>query len=177
MTSRRAQLRMYRHPDFVGLRSLRRPPGRTFLTFVVVAVLAALVPAAHADTGPLSKYTPPSDPALAARIAAADVAAGERTFDRRCAACHDVAKDGKHSKGPLLWNVVGRKAGALPGFAYSDAMRRSGHAWTLEALDYYLADTERAVPGRSMDFNGIADVKVRSDLVAYLRSMSDAPGK
>ena len=120
---------------------------------------------------------PPSDPALAARIAAADVAAGERTFDRRCATCHDVAKDGKHSKGPLLWNLVGRKAGALPGFAYSDAMRRSGHVWTLEALDYYLADTERAVPGRSMDFNGIADAKLRADLVAYLRSMSDAPGK
>ena len=147
------------------------------IPLAALTLLASLAPAAHADTGPLSKYTPPADPALAARIAAADVAAGERTFDRRCATCHDVAKDGKHSKGPLLWNVVGRKAGALPGFAYSDAMRRSGHQWTLEALDYYLADTERAVPGRSMDFNGIADVKVRSDLVAYLRSMSDAPGK
>ena len=147
------------------------------IPLAALALLASLAPTAYADTGPLSNYTPPSDPALAARIAAADVAAGERTFDRRCATCHDVARDGKHSKGPLLWSVVGRKAGALPGFAYSDAMRRSGHVWTLEALDYYLADTERAVPGRSMDFNGIADVKVRSDLVAYLRSMSDATGK
>ena len=165
---------MYWHPALVGLGSLYRPPGRTALAF---AVLAAVAPAATADNGPLSNYTPPSDPALAARIAAADVAASARTFDRRCATCHDVAKDGKHSKGPLLWNVVGRKAGALPGFAYSDAMRRSGHVWTLEALDYYLADTGRAVPGRSMDFNGIADAKLRADLVAYLRSMSDAPGK
>ena len=71
--------------------------------------------------------------------------------------------------------MAGRKAGAVAGFAYSDAMRKSGHTWTLAALDYYLADTERAVPGRSMDFTGIADVKVRSDLVAYLRTMSDAP--
>jgi cytochrome c len=149
----------------------------SFTTLAALTLLASLAPTAHADTGPLSNYTPPADPTLAARIAAADVAAGERTFDRRCATCHDVAKDGKHSKGPLLWNVVGRKAGALPGFAYSDAMRRSGHVWTLEALDYYLADTGRAVPGRSMDFNGIADGKVRSDLVAYLRSMSEAPGK
>ena len=147
------------------------------IPLAALTLLALLAPAAHADAGPLSNYPPPADPTLAARIAAADVAAGERTFDRRCATCHDVAKDGKHSKGPLLWNVVGRKAGALPGFAYSDAMRRSGHVWTLEALDYYLADTGRAVPGRSMDFNGIADVKVRSDLVAYLRSMSEAPGK
>ena len=147
------------------------------IPLAALTLLASLAPTAYADTGPLSNYTPPADPTLAARIAAADVAAGERTFDRRCATCHDVAKDGKHSKGPLLWNLVGRTAGALPGFAYSDAMRRSGHVWTLEALDYYLADTGRAVPGRSMDFNGIADVKVRSDLVAYLRSMSEAPGK
>ena len=146
-------------------------------TLAALALLAHLAPAAYAyaDTGPLSKYTPPADPALYARIAQADVDAGAKTFDRRCATCHDAEKAGKHSKGPLLWNVVGRKAGSSPGFAYSDAMRRSGHTWTLEALDYYLADTERAVPGRSMDFVGIPDEKVRAELVAYLRTMSDAP--
>ena len=114
-------------------------------------------------------------PAFIDRIARADVEAGAKTFDRRCSTCHDIAKDGKHSKGPLLWNVVGRKAGSSPGFVYSDAMRRSGHTWTLEALDYYLADTERAVPGRAMDFVGIPDAKVRAELVAYLRTMSDSP--
>lgn len=146
-------------------------------TLAALALLAHLAPAAcaYADTGPLSKYTPPADPALYARIAQADVDAGAKTFDRRCATCHDAEKTGKHSKGPLLWNVVGRKAGSSPGFAYSDAMRRSGHTWTLEALDYYLADTERAVPGRAMDFVGIPDAKVRAELVAYLRTMSDAP--
>ena len=56
-------------------------------------------------------------------------------------------------------------------------MRRSGHAWSLEALDYYLADTERAVPGRSMDFTGIPDPKLRADLVRYLESMGDAPDR
>jgi len=144
-------------------------------TLVALALLGSLAPAAHADTGPLSKYTPPADPALYERIARADVEAGAKTFDRRCATCHDAEKTGKHSKGPLLWNVVGRKAGGSPGFVYSDAMRRSGHTWTLEALDYYLADTERAVPGRSMDFVGIPDAKIRAELVAYLRSMSDMP--
>lgn len=144
-------------------------------TLVALALLGSLAPVAHADTGPLSSYAPPADPALYARIARADVGAGAKTFDRRCATCHDAEKTGKHSKGPLLWNVVGRKAGSSPGFVYSDAMRRSGHTWTLEALDYYLADTERAVPGRSMDFVGIPDAKVRAELVAYLRTMSDTP--
>ena len=142
---------------------------------LALAVLAVAVPVAHADTGPLSRYAPPSDPGLLERIARADPEAGAKTFDRRCSTCHDIEKGGKPSKGPPLWNVAGRKAGAVAGFAYSDAMRKSGHTWTLAALDYYLADTERAVPGRSMDFTGIADVKVRSDLVAYLRTMSDAP--
>lgn len=144
-------------------------------TLVALALLGSLAPVAHADTGPLSSYAPPADPALYERIARADVGAGAKTFDRRCATCHDAEKTGKHSKGPLLWNVVGRKAGSSPGFVYSDAMRRSGHTWTLEALDYYLADTERAVPGRSMDFVGIPDAKVRAELVAYLRTMSDTP--
>ena len=31
------------------------------------------------------------------------------------------------------------------------------------------------VPGRAMDFVGIPDAKVRAELVAYLRTMSDAP--
>ncbi len=144
-------------------------------TFATLALLASLAPAASADTGPLSTFTPPADPALYERIARADVEAGAKTFDRRCATCHDAEKTGKHSKGPLLWNVVGRKAGSSPGFVYSDAMRRSGHTWTLDALDYYLADTERAVPGRAMDFVGIPDAKVRAELVAYLRTMSDSP--
>lgn len=144
----------------------------------LTCILAFLLPVtALAQNGPLASYTPPPDPVLVARVAAADLAAGERAFDRRCATCHDIAKDGKHSKGPLLWNVVGRKAGSATGFAYSDAMRRSGHAWSLEALDYYLADTERAVPGRSMDFTGIPDPKLRADLVRYLESMGDAPDR
>lgn len=139
------------------------------------ALLAIASAAGFAQAGPLSGQAPPPDPALRARIAGADIAAGERTFERRCATCHDIARDGAHSKGPLLWNVVDRRAGASPGFAFSDAMRRSGHRWTLEALDYYLADTERAVPGRSMDFTGIPDAKSRADLIAYLRTLNDAP--
>ena len=150
-------------------------PRTACTALAALALLAALAPVAHADTGPLAKYTPPADPALYQRIASADVAAGAKTFDRRCSTCHDAEKTGKHSKGPLLWNVVGRKAGSSPGFVYSEAMRKSAHAWTLEALDYYLADTERAVPGRSMDFVGIPDEKIRAELVAYLRTMSDAP--
>lgn len=142
---------------------------------LALAVLALAVPVARADTGPLSRYAPPSDPGLLERIARADPEAGAKAFDRRCSTCHDVEKGGKPSKGPPLWNVVGRKAGTVAGFAYSDAMRKSGHTWTLATLDYYLSDTERAVPGRSMDFTGIADANARADLVAYLRTMSDTP--
>ncbi len=54
-------------------------------------------------------------------------------------------------------------------------MRKSGHTWTYATLDYYLSDTERAVPGRSMDLTGLRSAKMRADLLAYLRTLNDAP--
>lgn len=148
---------------------------RPWLAACLVAALGASLPPAAAAEGPLSRYAPPNDPALAKRIARADAAAGERVFDRRCATCHDAEKSGAHSKGPHLWNVVGRRAGSAPGFPYSDSMRSSGHTWTLATLDYFLTDTERAVPRRAMDFTGIPDPAARAELIAYLRTRSDAP--
>ena len=152
----------------------RPRPSPRLAVYALAAFGAVLAQPAAAD-GPLSRYAPPNDPALAKRIARADAAAGERVFDRRCATCHDAEKSGAHSKGPHLWNVVGRRAGSAPGFPYSDSMRSSGHTWTLATLDYFLADTERAVPRRAMDFTGIPDPAVRAELIAYLRTKSDAP--
>lgn len=102
-----------------------------------------------------------------------DVEAGADYFDRKCANCHDIAKDGIHSKGPLLWNLFGRKAGSMEGFEYSEAMVNSGHSWDFATLNYYLTRTDRAVPGRSMNFRGIRKDKQRADLLAYLRQFND----
>ncbi len=50
-----------------------------------------------------------------------DAAAGKKVA-MRCAACHSF-EAGKTKVGPSLFGVVGRKAGSVPNFAYSKAMK------------------------------------------------------
>lgn len=102
--------------------------------------------------------------------AAGDVAKGKDVFAEHCAECHSV-KDGKHKKGPSLFATLGRPAGSLPAFIYSPALKASGKTWTPEALDAYIANPGLAVPGGKMKYDGLADTKARTDLLAYLATL------
>ncbi len=123
----------------------------------------------------LSEFKPALSDEFQASLKAADAAAGEMIFMRKCSSCHDHDKNGGHGKGPHLWNIMGREAGSAPGFEYSEAMRNSGHTWNYATLNYYLTRTDRAVPGRSMDFRGIRRDAVRARLLAFLRTLHDSP--
>ena len=123
----------------------------------------------------LAEFEPTLPEMFKAQLEATDPSKGEIVFMRKCASCHDHEKKGGDGKGPHLWGIVGRRAGSREGFEYSDAMRGSGHAWTLAALNYYLTNTEKAVPGRIMNFRGIRRDKDRIKLLAFLRSLSDSP--
>lgn len=144
-----------------------------------IALAAALGMAAWnacaAETAFADGYRPAMTEELKARLATADIEAGARYFERKCSQCHDGEKSGGHAKGPHLWNVMGRKAGTIAGFAFSPAMRRAGVVWDYATLDYYLADTERAVPGREMNFAGLRDERLRAGVIAHLRTLNDAP--
>ena len=110
--------------------------------------------------------------AAAPALAEGDGVRGARAFGA-CAACHAL-EPGRHLTGPSLAGIWGRKAGSAPGFArFSPALRRSGIVWGESSLDAWLADPEKAVPGNYMQFRGIADGKVRADLVAYLRAVAE----
>jgi len=126
-------------------------------------------------TGPLSQYQPPLSEPFKQQLREADLAAGEHSFMRKCSACHDHQKQGGHGKGPHLWNLLGRKAGTVAGFEFSAAMRDSGHTWSINTLNYYLTNTEQAVPGRLMDFRGIRRDQERANLIAFLRQFNDIP--
>lgn len=145
------------------------------LTFALFLLLTPGVPAGEPEPGPLHSYDPPLPAAFAEALRKANPANGEKIFMRKCSSCHDHEKDGGNGKGPHLWNVMGRKAGTFPGFQYSDAMRNSGHTWTYATLNYYLTRTDKAVPGRIMDFRGIRRDKVRAKLIAFLRTLNDNP--
>ncbi len=137
-------------------------------------VICFPVPGAESD-GSLSKFKPSLSDAFQTELRAADPAAGEKIFMRKCSSCHDHEETGGHGKGPHLWNLMGRRAGSAPGFDYSEAMRNSGHTWDYATLNYYLTRTDRAVPGRSMDFRGIRRDAVRARLLAFLRTLHDNP--
>ena len=110
--------------------------------------------------------------ALAAGTAAgADAARGEQLYTR-CAACHALAYD---RVGPRHCGLLGRRAGSVPGFDYSPAMKRSKLVWNKETLDRFLADPPKAVPGTTMTYAGVADPKERADLIAYLEKGSMLP--
>src|SRR5262249_60951127 len=85
---------------------------------------------------------------------------GDQPF-RVYAACHSLAP-GKHLPATSLGNLMGRKAGAVPAFLrYSDALKRSGIEWDDKALDTWLADPAKFIPGNEMPFPGIKDERTR----------------
>ena len=104
----------------------------------------------------------------AAPAHAQDAAAGGMAF-QECADCHSPSAS--NGAGPGLLGVVGRRAGKQAGFAYSEAMTKSGITWDAAALDKFLAAPKKSMPGTSMDFPGVDDAKERADLIAYLQSL------
>jgi cytochrome c2 len=91
---------------------------------------------------------------------------GTALFRGQCAACHTLETEGESAIGPNLHHLFGRRAGRLPGYSYSPAMRRSGVVWGEKTLDGFLADPSRFVPGNKMPFAGIRDERQRQALIA-----------
>jgi cytochrome c len=108
-------------------------------------------------------------PILAAH-AAGDAEQGKAIFQKTCGLCH-TTEAGKNKIGPSLHGVVGREAGTLPGYSYSEAMKKFHQKWTPEELQHYLTDPRKIVPGTKMIFAGLKDEKQRDDVVAYLETL------
>jgi cytochrome c len=100
-----------------------------------------------------------------------DAARGEQVYER-CAACHSLAHD---RTGPRHCGLIGRRAGSVPGFEYSAAMRSSGLVWDASTLERFLASPMAVVPGTSMGYAGVDDAAARRDLVAYLHEAGSQP--
>ncbi|PHP67314.1 hypothetical protein CSC94_09750 [Zhengella mangrovi] len=120
---------------------------RTALGLSVVAAMTALAMPAHAD---------------------GDAAAGKKVFNK-CKACHDVK--GKNKVGPHLDGVIGRTAGTVEGFKYSDAMKAKGAeglVWNNDTLAEYLKDPKGYIPGNKMAFAGLKKDEDVANVIAYI---------
>lgn len=110
--------------------------------------------------------------ALAADTALTGDATRGETVYSRCLACHALAYN---RTGPQHCGLFGRKAGSLPGFDYSAAMKNSKIVWDDKTLNWFLTDPMAAVPGTSMGYAGIKDAQERADLIAYLKKANAGP--
>ena len=100
-----------------------------------------------------------------------DPARGEAVY-QRCLACHAL----EHNRvGPRHCGLFGRRAGSLPGYAYSTAMKKYGVVWNEETLDRFVENPLVTVPGTRMGYAGVKDAGERADLIAYLKQATADP--
>src|SRR6478609_1417181 len=107
---------------------------------------------------------------------AQDAAAGEKVF-AGCKACHQVGDSAKNVVGPVLNGLIGRKAGSVEGYNYTDANKKSGITWDEATFTEYIKDPKAKIPGTKMAFAGIKDEQKIKDLIAYLHTFDKAPIK
>ena len=103
-------------------------------------------------------------------IAAGDAEAGGKLFTKTCGGCHSIGVNARNGFGPQLNGVIGRTAGATPGYQYSDAMKNSGVVWSREKLAAYIEAPKKVVSGTRMIFWGISDPQKIDNLLAYLET-------
>jgi cytochrome c len=97
-----------------------------------------------------------------------DAKKGKRVFNK-CKTCHELTTE-KNKIGPSLMGVIGRKAGTVPGFKYSSAMKNSDIVWDEKTINAYIADPKKFVPGNKMVLAPIRKEDQREDLIAYLKA-------
>jgi cytochrome c len=112
--------------------------------------------------------SPPESIAAPASVNAGNPIRGKELFEKRCAGCHSLDND---KEGPHLRGVYGRRAGTVPTFKYSDAMKAAQFTWDAASLDRWLTDTESVVPDNDMDFH-VPKADERADIIEFLRVYS-----
>ena len=111
---------------------------------------------------------------MAVLMAMGDIILGEKVF-KKCAACHSIVKGGKNNIGPALYNVVGRKTGAVTDYKYSKALASFEKEWTFEELNGYLIKPSKWIKGTKMAYAGLRKEKDRASVIKYLNQNSDNP--
>ena len=95
---------------------------------------------------------------------AGDPVRGEAIY-QSCMDCHSLDEN---DVGPMHRDVFGGKAGSVPDYHYSPALRASGIPWNEDTLDKWLTLPQDLVPGAKMAFR-LVNPQDRADVIAYLK--------
>ncbi len=136
---------------------------------VATSIIAGLAPAAQADNGTAGIAA--ETKTLASSSGRTDGAAllkrGRIVF-LRCRSCHTLKEGERHLTGPNLHGLMGAKAAAKEGYAYSEPLSKAGVTWTEENLDAWLTSPGGFVKGNRMVFAGLPKASDRQALILYL---------
>jgi cytochrome c len=126
---------------------------------------AAAAPAPNAQSAPSQA----AQPSTATQTAPSNDDL-ELAFNGHCRECHSFVKD-DNRLGPNLFGVVGRKAGTVPNFAYSESVKGSGITWDEPTLDKWITNPNTLIPGNNMGaiFGGVADPTERKKIISFLK--------
>jgi cytochrome c len=141
------------------------------------AVAVATAPAAQQPAGGQAggAAAPAGPEPIQPLLASANVDAG-KDVAKKCAACHTFGKGEPNRIGPNLYGVIDAPiAEDRGGFAFSDALKKKGGNWTVDALNEWLFKPQAFAKGTKMTFIGLPQAKDRADVIAYLNSLSDSP--
>ncbi|MEH2496539.1 cytochrome c [Bradyrhizobium sp. AZCC 1678] len=98
----------------------------------------------------------------------AEDASGQQAFNNACRTCH-IVREGDNRLGPNLHKIIGRKAGSLPDYGFSSAMKEAGFVWDEDKLDRFIANPDEVVPGNSMKpYGGLSSSDDRKKIIAFL---------
>jgi cytochrome c len=103
-------------------------------------------------------------------FASGDAAHGAKVY-LDCILCHSLDKN---DIGPKHRGVFGRKAGSVPDYDYSAALKTSNIVWNETTLDQWLTDPQALVPGTKMVFS-LDDAQDRADVIAFLKEKTAGP--
>lgn len=95
---------------------------------------------------------------------------GAALFVAQCGVCHVLKPEDGPRQGPHLAGLIGRRAGVVEGFPYSQGLKAAGFAWTAERLDRWLADPQGMIADTYMAYHQ-DDPAVREKVVAYLNRL------
>ncbi len=154
------------------------------LTLATAALLLGCGPASNkatpekpfisaADLGEQARLSNAQNLALP-EFAEANIERGGQLFGQ-CRGCHGVDDGGMNLLGPNLYGVFRHKAGGNDKFGYTQALSTARFYWTPQALDGWLLNPSRFLPGNAMSFMGILNPDDRRDLIAWLLTVTASP--